>query len=281
MAKTALESLPQEWQTWVAENLARSCEPHGMVNLMVQDGRFDVALARAAVEEASNGTISLTPPAALEMPDIDTANNVIKTKDREINVLLTLKDPRIVLLGNVLSEEECDALAAYCEPRLQRSPVVNDADGTQQLHENRTSRGAMIQRGETELVARVEARLAEIGHWPIERGEGMQVQHYQATNEYRPHFDWFDPELPGPRKHMEHGGQRVGTFVLYLSDVESGGGTSFPVLGLEVLPKKGGAVFFQNTDARHAPDRRTLHAGSPVVNGVKVIANKWLRERVY
>lgn len=281
MSKSALQALPPDWQNWIRENLARSCEPHGMVSLLVRDGNFDAGLARAAIEEASNGAISLAPPAPMEMPDIDTSKNLIKTADREVEVLLTLQSPRIVLLANVLSEEECDQLAAYCEPKLQRSPVVNDADGTMQLHQNRTSRGAMIQRGETELVMRVERRLAEIGHWPVERGEGMQVQHYQQTNEYRPHFDWFDPDLPGPRKHMEHGGQRVGTFVLYLSEVEAGGGTSFPVLGLEVMPKKGGAVFFQNTDNQRTPDRRTLHAGSPVVSGVKVIANKWLRERVY
>ena len=98
-----------------------------MVSLLVRDGNFDVGLARAAIEEASNGAISLAPPAALEMPDIDTSKNVIKTADREVEVLLTLQSPRIVLLGNVLSEEECDQLAAYCEPKLQRSPVVNDA----------------------------------------------------------------------------------------------------------------------------------------------------------
>jgi prolyl 4-hydroxylase len=282
MAKTALTSLPSEWQNWIAENLARSCEPHGMVNLLVRDGHFDLALARAAIEEASNGEISLTPQvSAMEMPYIDTSSNAIQTSDRVVDVLLTLREPHIVLLGNVLSHEECDALVAYCNARLVRSPVVNDADGSMQLHQNRTSLGSMIQRAETELVNRIEARLAEIAHWPIERGEGMQIQHYEATNEYRPHFDWFDPDLPGPRKHMEHGGQRVGTFVLYLTDVESGGGTAFPVIGLEVLPKKGGAVFFHNTDSQHLPDRRTLHAGSPVVTGIKVIANKWLRERLY
>jgi prolyl 4-hydroxylase len=280
MAKTALNSLPSDWQNWIAENLTRACDPHGMANLLVRDGHFDLALARAAIEEASNGEIVLTPR-PMEMPHIDTTTNAINTSDRVVDVLLTLNEPRIVLLGNVLSDEECDAMALYCESRLVRSPVVNDADGSMQLHKNRTSRGAMIQRGETALVARVEARLAELAHWPVERGEGMQIQNYEATNEYRPHFDWFDPDLPGPRKHMEHGGQRVGTFVLYLSDVECGGGTAFPVIGLEVLPKKGGAVFFQNTDDQHIPDRRTLHAGSPVVKGIKVIANKWLRERVY
>ena len=277
----ALTTLPKEWQNWIAENLARACDPQGIVNLLVRDGNFDAAVARAAVEEASNRPIFSASPAPLEMPYIDTSSNTIKTSDRVVDVLLTLKEPHIVLLGNVLSDEECDAMVAYCETRLTPATVLDDVSGTTQVHPNRSNQGAMFQRSETEVVARMEARLAELAHWPVERTEGLQIQHYQATNEYRPHFDWFDPELPGPRKHMEHGGQRLGTFVLYLSDVESGGGTAFTAIGLEVMPQKGGAVFFQNTDTQHQPNRHTLHAGSPVVKGVKVIANKWLRERPY
>jgi prolyl 4-hydroxylase len=278
--KLALSSLPRDWQNWVEENLARSCDPRGMAEIMVRDGRFDPNLVRAALEEASSGKDRITSP-AVSMPDIDTSSNAIRTSDRTIDVLLTLESPRIVLLGNVLSAEECDALVDYCQPRLQRSPVVDDGDGTMQMHAQRTSRGAMIQRAEIPLVECVEARLAEIARWPVGYSEGLQIQQYQANDEYRPHFDWFDPALPGPRKHMEHGGQRLATFIIYLSDVECGGGTAFPAIGLDVLPKRGGAVFFQNTNSSRVPDRRTLHAGSPVERGVKSIANKWLRERAY
>jgi prolyl 4-hydroxylase len=281
MTHAAFTSLPADWQRWISENLARGCEPYGMANVMVRDGHFDLALVYAAIEGASDGRIVLKEPDRLEMPQIDTTSNVVQTSDRAVDILLTVREPRIVVLGNVLSAEECDALTAYCASRLARSPVVNDIDGSTQLHPNRTSLGGMIHRGETDLVTRIEARLGEIAQWPVERGEGLQVQHYEATHEYRPHFDWFDADLPGPRKHMEHGGQRLATFVLYLTDVEAGGGTAFPQLGLEMLPNKGGAVFFQNVDSRRQPDRRTLHAGSPVTRGVKVIANKWLRERVY
>ena len=161
------------------------------------------------------------------------------------------------------------------------SPVVGNADGASEIHAHRTSRGAMLQRQENELVARIEARLAFLAKWPIERGEGMQVLRYEKGNEYRAHYDWFDPEMPGPRKHLERGGQRVGTFVIYLTEVEQGGGTAFPGIGLEVMPKKGGAVFFANTDDRGVPDKQTLHAGTPVIRGVKMVANKWLREREY
>jgi prolyl 4-hydroxylase len=281
MRKTPLSSLPLEWQTWITTNLARACEPNSMVQVMVNDGHFDGALARAAIAEArAAATQEKREPQA--MPDIDTSINTLVAPDgQRIDVLLTLNQPRIVLLGNVLSEAECDQLAQQCEERMAPSPVVGNTDGTSEIHAHRTSRGAMLQRQETELIARVEARLAFLAQWPVERGEGMQVLRYETGNEYRAHYDWFDPEMPGPRKHLERGGQRVGTFVIYLTDVEQGGGTSFPGIGLEVLPKKGGAVFFANTDAYCVPDKQTLHAGSPVIKGVKMVANKWLRERVY
>lgn len=280
MAKTAYSSLPQEWQSWVTANLARGCEPGSMAEVMVRDGKFEPALAQAAIEEAGR-TDFPGLPALKPMPQIDTTNNAIVVNDRVVDVLLTLNAPRIVLLGNVLSNEECDALCAYVEQRLEPSPVVGDDDGRTQVDTSRTSRGAMLSRGETELISRVDARLAALARWPVEKAEGLQIQRYEAGNEYRPHYDWFDPAMPGPRKHLERGGQRVATFVLYLSDVERGGSTAFPGLGLEVQPKKGNAVFFANTDAYGNPDRQTLHAGAPVTTGLKYIANKWLREREY
>ncbi len=90
-----------------------------------------------------------------------------------------------------------------------------------------------------------------------------------------------DPALAEPRAHLANGGQRVGTFVIYLSDVEAGGCTVFPALGLEVRPKKGSAVFFANVDADGTPDRKTLHGGQVMTRGVRDIATTWLRESVY
>ena len=277
---SALASLPQEWQLWINQNLARACTPRSMAEVMTRDGRFDQHLAHAAIEEARR-TRFPDLPGLQSLPEVDTSANTIVTPDRTVQILLTLKSPRIVLLGDLLSNEECDALVAYSEQRMLRSPVVSDAEGKNEIHAYRTSRGAMLQRGESELVERIEARLAALTRWPAERGEGLQVLRYESGNEYRPHFDWFTPDLPGPRKHMERGGQRVATIIMYLSEVEQGGATSFPNIGLQVQPKKGSAVFFANTDVYGIPDQQTLHAGEPVVAGRKMIATKWLREQTY
>lgn len=278
---SALASLPAPWQTWITDNLNRGCEPSSMAEIMLRDGGFDACLAYAAIEEARRKRFGTPIPVKRRLPAIDASSNMLRLADREVSILMKLESPHVVVLGNFLSKQECDDMIRYCEQRLERSPVVDDGDGSLAVHAHRTSRGAMLQRGESELVARIETRIASLINWPVENGEGLQLLRYASGNEYRPHYDWFDPDRPGPRKHLERGGQRVATVILYLSDVEQGGGTSFPNAGFQVQPKKGSAVFFLNVDPHGMPDAQSLHAGEPVVQGVKFIATKWLRERAY
>lgn len=275
-----LQFLAPAWREWIVTNIQRGCDPEGMAQKMAQEGGFDRLMAHRVISDVRAQMKGADQPKA-PVPYIDASVNKILAVDREVDVLLTLKNPSIALLGGVLSDEECDELSAYCADRMKRSAVVGADGGGEVVDPRRTSSGAMIRRSETELVARLEARLAALAHWPVESAEGLQVLRYGPGNEYQPHYDWFDPALPGSQKHLGHSGQRTGTFVIYLSDVEKGGGTVFPTIGLEVLPKKGGAVFFANVDEYGVPNKLTLHGGSPVTSGVKFVANKWLRERKF
>ena len=66
---------------------------------------------------------------------------------------------------------------------------------------------------------------------------------------------------------------------MYISEVEQGGCTRSPKLGLQVAPKKANAVFFANASPTEQPDDMTLHGGDPVLKKVKYAATKWLRMR--
>jgi len=197
--------------------------------------------------------------------------------DRRVCVLQAMSNPRVVVFGDLLSGEECEALIELAKPRLARSLTVATKTGGEEINADRTSNGMFFQRGETGVVKRLEERLARLLNWPEENGEGLQVLHYRPGTEYKPHYDYFDPIEPGTPTILKRGGQRVATLIIYLAEPEKGGATSFPDVQLEVAPKRGNAVFF-SYDRAH-PSTRSLHGGTPVIEGEKWIATKWLRER--
>jgi prolyl 4-hydroxylase len=218
-------------------------------------------------------------PAAVPVPEprLDESPLYLDAGDRQVAVLQSMYNPRVVVFGGLLSDEECDQLIELAKPRLARSLTVATKTGGEEVNADRTSNGMFFQRGENELVRRIEQRIARLVNWPEENGEGLQILHYSPGAEYKPHYDYFDPREPGTPTILRRGGQRVATIVMYLAEPEKGGGTVFPDVHLEVAPKRGNAVFFSYERAH--PSTRTLHGGSPVLAGEKWIATKWLRER--
>jgi prolyl 4-hydroxylase len=283
------ESLATELQNWLKTSIEQGHGRDSLVQSMRAAGyqrnfareAVDLALARFAPAVAAGETAQdeTTP---LDTTTILAASpNAIETSDRKVHILFALNAPRIVLFGGLLSDAECDELIAASRRKLTRSTVVNTETGNYDAHPDRTSSGTHFERGENELIRRIENRIAELIGMPVERGEPIQILHYTPGAEYKPHFDFFDPAYPGNEKVLAMGGQRVATLVMYLNDVAAGGSTVFPEVGLDVLPRKGNAVYFAYTTEDGQLDRRTLHGGSPVAEGEKWIATKWLRQRDY
>ena len=72
-------------------------------------------------------------------------------------------------------------------------------------------------------------------------------------------------------------GDRMTTFMLYLSEVPRGEWTAFPRLGV-AAPVRGSAVFWHNIKGSGRSDMAMLHGGCLVLLGSKWVANKWVRE---
>ncbi|MCD0418064.1 2OG-Fe(II) oxygenase [Rubrivivax sp. JA1024] len=275
------QTVTAELRRWILSQAAAGCRAEDLLAAMKRSGwAEDVAraalaatLADAAVAPAPAGAASVPEPALAGAP------GVLRAGDREVHVLATMALPRVVVFGGLLSEQECDELVALAQPRLLRSETVDNSTGGSEVNAARTSDGMFFERGETPLIERIERRIAELVHWPVERGEGLQVLHYRPGAQYKPHHDFFDPAHPGTANILRRGGQRVGTVVIYLNTPAGGGATTFPEVGLEVQPIKGNAVFFSYE--RPLASTRTLHGGAPVLDGEKWVATKWLREGVF
>ena len=129
------------------------------------------------------------------------------------------------------------------------------------------------------IISLVRARIAAIAGLPIDALEPLGVLNYQVGQAFTPHYDAFDTALPGHAADVIRRGQRVATFLGYLSDDFEGGETDFPTLGLRFRGKPGDGIFFQNVDAYGRPDLRTLHAGLPPTRGEKWLLSQFLRNQ--
>ncbi|XP_059097153.1 prolyl 4-hydroxylase subunit alpha-2-like isoform X1 [Tigriopus californicus] len=115
-------------------------------------------------------------------------------------------------------------------------------------------------------------------------GESFQIANYGLGGQYQIHLDglgFFDGQINPHRektqfKHNNAVGDRLATFMAYLTDVEAGGHTVFPLLGVSAKPEKGSAIFWINLHTTGKRDELTIHGGCPVLVGSKWITNKWI-----
>ena len=287
---TLAQTITPELRRWIVAQAEAGCRPEDVLQAMKTSG-WDEDVAIAALEQTLTERLaelrpgvapqSLPAGATVPLPEpaLESAACAIEAEGHAVRVLTTMRLPRVVVFGGLLTDAECDELMTLSRPRLERSKTVDNATGGDEINHSRTSDGMFFERGETPLIQRVEARIAALLRWPVNHGEGLQILRYRPGAEYRPHHDYFDPVHPGTAKILERGGQRVGTLVIYLNTPMAGGATTFPDVGLEVAPVRGNAVFF-SYDRAH-PSTRTLHGGAPVLAGEKWVATKWLRQGVF
>ena len=185
-------SLASELQTWLKQSIEQGCSPDTVERSMRASG-YQSEFAQRAVAAAFKQISAPTSPPTRTSEAADAAAtagaqqsmavdeqqsssrilangpNEIDAGDRTVHILMALNAPRVVLFGNLLAAEECEALIELSRGKLERSNVVDRSTGRYQEHPDRTSEGTYFRRAENELVARIEARIAELTGCPVEQ----------------------------------------------------------------------------------------------------------------
>uniref|UniRef100_A0A0K8RHR2 procollagen-proline 4-dioxygenase n=1 Tax=Ixodes ricinus TaxID=34613 RepID=A0A0K8RHR2_IXORI len=183
--------------------------------------------------------------------------------------------PYVVVLRDLLQDRDLNDMIAFAKPRLEQSKTLcaADKDGPP----SRTSSNTWLNDEDAPVAARVNQYLQSLlglgTLFSRDEAEKYQLANYGIGGHYVPHHDYFE-EFQTPSKGNRFG-NRVATLMIYMSDVEEGGATVFPSLGVRVSPKKGDAVFWWNIMSSWEGEMLTWHAGCPVLYGSKWIANKW------
>jgi len=177
-------------------------------------------------------------------------------------------------LRDFLPPALCSDLIALIDAH-RRPSTIADANGDTYF---RTSETCDLAPAEP-AVQDLEARLYALNRIDPAHGEPVQGQRYAVGQEFKAHTDYFEPNGADWDRYCSVAGQRTWTFMIYLNDVEAGGGTRFGVPKKIVQPEAGKLLAWNNMRTDGTPNPSTIHHGMKVRKGVKYVITKWYRER--
>ncbi|XP_077405917.1 prolyl 4-hydroxylase subunit alpha-1-like [Vanacampus margaritifer] len=186
--------------------------------------------------------------------------------------------PRIVRYHEVASDYDMETIKTLARPTLARSKVRNNTNNTNYASRARISQNSWLRNNEHSVVSKLMRRIGYITGLEMSTAESMQVANYGVGGVYEPHIDFQSKEVKNPYANLGTG-NRIATWLCYLSHVPAGGATVFPRAGAVSWPIKGSAVFWYNLHSNGEGDHYTQHAACPVLVGSKWVANTWLHEK--
>lgn len=275
-----MPEIDDRWKIWIWQNIGRGCHKDHVFKALHERG-FSWEAIRDELRYEPN-----LPLDQIEVPMVDAAADLGRLESETI--VRHEVAPHLWELPGVLSPGDCRVLIETARDRLTPSTVVTDNEKAgvegEGMSESRTSSTVAfeIMDAPNPAFAAVTAYLrrviADLTHLPEEHQEVLQVTHYAEGQKFDPHRDDFSCGSEYLRWESERGGQRLFTFMVYLNDVEEGGETEFPSLGVAVPAERGKGVFWANVTSDGRPYPASLHGSVPVVRGEKWVLVCWIRE---
>lgn len=245
-------------------------------------GRFENFIAGQQHAEPALVVDAAPVPTRVSMDDYNADHtwmplSVVENSTNRVEILH--RGPTVALIHGVATAEECSGIINRyrTDPRLARSRVHNNDDGSLSYSHTRTDRSLWITKDEDTLLRDISHRLSKITTIPESHGELFHLMHYRPGDEFQAHDDFF--YNLGENSSYGRAGQRIATAILYLNTVEEGGKTRFSELNLEIDPIPGTVLYFEYTDENGRCTTRCRHAGMPVIRGEKWNLTKWYREK--
>jgi len=193
--------------------------------------------------------------------------------------------PYVSLFYNVINKQEINNIKAMARKKLYQAVTAGPTG--QATNEKRSSHVTWLEDWDAPMINWISQRAGRLTdlnmatntkktRHELSCSEPMQVVNYGLGGHYSFHVDPIVFDTPETEHVVVGSGDRLATFLLYLSDVEKGGATIFPKLNISIKPIKNSALFWYSYFPNGDVDERTLHASCPVLIGEKWVSNKWI-----
>ena len=247
---------------WLRDQMDMACDMSESVETLRKWGYSDMAILEGfeAARPRGNALDNVLPPPLIR---------------RNPKNLHRVDNPNLELytLDDFLSAKECARLVALIGHHLHPSTLSFDPKDDA----FRTSQTSYLCHLKSPVAVNIDEKICRTLGIRASYSEGIQAQRYDVGQQFKAHWDFFQPDTDVYRRLAGVRGNRTWTFMVYLNDVEEGGATRFTNIQHVITPKVGMAVLWNNLKADGTTNAFTMHCGEPVVRGCKIIITKWFR----
>jgi len=208
-------------------------------------------------------------------------------------------DPLLFRFYDVISKVDAEKLQEVAEPNVVHSIVAIGGDGKEwsaKVDTARSSFSTRLHNSACPECVKISRKIERITGLVVNErsAEPLKILSYTIGGAFLVHHDSV------PKYYQRNSstdfllyisqaafsGYRLATFMIYvrlkcnvesfsgyifnlsqLSDVEAGGSTVFPNLGISVKPVSGSAIFWYNLDVNKFPNMDMVHGACPVILG--------------
>lgn len=268
-----MATLPQNWKNWVLNSLLQGSDGMQILKTLLQNGFTFEAAKKALAGNLPQGIACNKDEAFYRrvyhpglLDNLDKHNAQFIEKDRA----------QLIRIDNFLSAQESEHLVKLTKSKLRPSEIPERPDGSYQGF--RTSSTCDLPFTKDPAAKAIDQKTIDTLGLGFGEMEIIQAQHYSVGQQFKAHWDYFEPGTDDFKRFSKDGGQRTWTFMVYLSDGCQGGETEFVNLGVSFKPQRGTALIWNNLNIDGTPNTNTKHQAHPVTAGEKVVITKWFRE---
>jgi len=233
---------------------------------------------------ADHWDVTNDPKTMLEMQRVTFDRTSTTQGFRAVNITVLqleeekrLAEPRISVFNNLLTAEFCaNLIAKHSHAGMNpnsgyQSRVESYVQVTEEVENRGISLG--VDPYDYDVLATAIVQAARI---PYSHIEAIDVYNYETGQYLAYHHDY--PYDSRQINYYKHGGDRVGTGIFYLNDDFEGGATYFPKHDINVIPKTGSFLYFQQGYDEET-NWSTIHESKKITKGVKWIASCFFSDR--
>lgn len=256
-----------EWKEWIKINLERGSNKDEMFNILKQNG-FSIPEIIQYLKYPHLLNTSST------VQNYKLLNNLFFANAKKVHT----NKINLYVIDNFINSNTCKYLCKIISKYNKPSNITTQ--DTEPDKYFRTSKTCNLPQSDKNVQA-LEEQISNYLGINIDYAETSQGQLYNEGDQFKAHTDWFTPNTEEFKQYAGTLGQRTWTFMIYLNDVENGGTTEFTHLGINIKPKEGKAIFWNNIDSNGEVIENTKHWAKPPTSGRKFVITKWFREFRY